>query len=728
LLLLLTELKKSSKKGLYVKQIEDDKLVLKFSHNIIEHLGLKLYQNKPTNVIAELVSNGWDACAKNVYIDIDYTAKTPYISIIDDGIGMTIETLRDSYLTIGKLKREDKTACINCSDLPERKPMGRKGIGKLAPFGIAKEVHILTVAIGSDNKKRANWIAMNIEAILSEPSNTDQVAAYVPDVPIKNQEFNPDEIQKVADEYEFNEPVKKFLLNITTGTVILLKNFSIVKEIDPKNLIESMGRRFTVTLLRDDFNVHVGKTQITEKNALPEFDYRIPEAQGEWETVIIDNKEVKYWVGFVQHADWPQDEAGVGVYAHGKIAQDRPFTFGDKGNEITTRYMYAVVSADWLDELKVDVVSTDRTSIDWQLAETQSLYKWGNEKVGKWVREYRAYKKEKNKDKISEEIAKKTKEKIIPKVTEAEQSLMKDMLSDIYLDIGKNEATKEKLLIATANAWTHRPMKDMIKKLWDSMRKKDLTGEEFTEILEKLNDYAVPEALSLSVTFAQRAYALNLLYGLMHKGREVDMQKLIESFPWILKPDMEMLTANRTLKSVVEEACKQGLSPSRFQHEISSNIGVDNGKQPDFVFLSNGAETSICIIELKHPSQEITLENREQLGSYMTYIESKYPEAKRTGILIGNNTKKISNNDKEHVEFLTWDEVYRKSRLIHIEFLSSMIKSSASELDDSRIKDIQHFGGKETIEILKKISANSLEMSELAEEFKDLETIGRINQ
>jgi hypothetical protein len=94
---------------------------------------------------------------------------------------------------------------------------------------------------------------MNIEAILSEPSNTDQVAAYVPDVPIKNQEFNPDEIQKVADEYEFNEPVKKFLLNITTGTVILLKNFSIVKEIDPKNLIESMGRRFTVTLLRECF-------------------------------------------------------------------------------------------------------------------------------------------------------------------------------------------------------------------------------------------------------------------------------------------------------------------------------------------------------------------------------------------------------------------------------------------------------------------------------------------
>jgi len=707
---------------------QDDILTLKYSHNIIEHLGLKLYQNKPTNVIAELVSNGWDACAKNVYIDMAYTGDTPYISIIDDGTGMNLETLRDSYLTIGKLKREDKAACIKCSDLLERKPMGRKGIGKLAPFGIAKEVHILTVAMGSDNIKRANWIAMDIEAILATPSDANQTAAYKPTIVIKNKKFDANEIQNVADEYGLSIPVEKFLQNTATGTAILLKKFSIVKQINPVNLIESMGRRFTVTLLRDDFKVHVGKIEIDEKNALPKFEYRIPEAHGEWSTATIGDKEIKYWVGFVERADWPQDEAGVGVYAHGKIAQDRPFTFGDKGNEITTRYMYAVVSADWLDELNVDVVSTDRTSIDWQLEETEKLYEWGNEKVGKWVREYRAHKKQKNQKSIAEEISKKTKEKIIPKVTEAEQGLMKDMLADIYLDIGKNEATKEKLLIATANAWTHRPMKDMIKKLWDSMRKKDLTGEEFTEILEKLNDYAVPEALSLSVTFAQRAYALNLLYGLMHKGREVDMQKLIESFPWILKPDMEMLTANRTLKSVVEEACKQGLSPSRFQHEISSAIGVDNGKQPDFVFLSNGSETSICIIELKHPSQEITLENREQLGSYMTYIESKYPEAKRTGVLIGNNTKKISNNDKEHVEFLTWDEVYRKSRLIHIEFLSSMIKSSASELDDSRINDIQHFGGKETIEILKKISENSLEMRELTGEFKSLETVSRISQ
>jgi len=66
-------------------------LTLRFAHNVIEHLGLKLYQNKPTNVLAELVSNSWDAMAPNVFIDLDLSGSgTPTaISVFDDGRGMS---------------------------------------------------------------------------------------------------------------------------------------------------------------------------------------------------------------------------------------------------------------------------------------------------------------------------------------------------------------------------------------------------------------------------------------------------------------------------------------------------------------------------------------------------------------------------------------------------------------------------------------------------------------
>ncbi|MGK7030915.1 ATP-binding protein [Pseudomonas aeruginosa] len=84
-----------------------EELVLRFSHNVLEHLGLKLYQNKPTNVLAELVSNSWDAYANNVWIDISNTSggAPRLIAVADDGHGMTHTSLRDNYLVVGKPKK-----------------------------------------------------------------------------------------------------------------------------------------------------------------------------------------------------------------------------------------------------------------------------------------------------------------------------------------------------------------------------------------------------------------------------------------------------------------------------------------------------------------------------------------------------------------------------------------------------------------------------------------------
>ena len=77
------------------------KLEMKIHNNIVEHLGVKLYQNKPTNVIAEFVSNAWDADADNVFIKLEKA----YIAISDDGKGMSFDTLANTYMVIGKSSR-----------------------------------------------------------------------------------------------------------------------------------------------------------------------------------------------------------------------------------------------------------------------------------------------------------------------------------------------------------------------------------------------------------------------------------------------------------------------------------------------------------------------------------------------------------------------------------------------------------------------------------------------
>lgn len=106
-------------------------LELRFDHNVSEHLGIKLYQNKPVNVLAELVANCWDADAKHVWVDFRSHGGEAFATVADDGSGMTVDTLRERYLVIGKAKR----ATPKERSSGGRSPMGRKGIGKLAPFG-----------------------------------------------------------------------------------------------------------------------------------------------------------------------------------------------------------------------------------------------------------------------------------------------------------------------------------------------------------------------------------------------------------------------------------------------------------------------------------------------------------------------------------------------------------------------------------------------------------------
>ncbi|MEZ4269323.1 MAG: hypothetical protein R3F39_23440 [Myxococcota bacterium] len=102
---------------------------------------------------------------------------------------------------------------------------------------------------------------------------------------------------------------------------MLMRELSLQKAISRDQLFGSLGRRFTVTL-RDEFRaVTVDGQRITTNNGLPDFEFRIPAAG--FITESVDGREVRAWVGF-KNADWSADRAGVGVYAHGKIAQIDP--------------------------------------------------------------------------------------------------------------------------------------------------------------------------------------------------------------------------------------------------------------------------------------------------------------------------------------------------------------------------------------------------------------------
>lgn len=677
-------------------------LVLRYSHHVIEHLGLKLYQNRPTNVVAELVSNGWDAGSSTVWISLKTAlgdTANRYVSVGDNGHGMTLTDLAESYLVIGKPK--DRASVNQAS----RYPMGRKGIGKLAPFGIARTVEIVTAA-RAGGSVTFNWLRIELSKILEigHSTNPSSQAVYPPDIVLEN--GSSDEVRQLPDA---TGEVARYLDRIGegSGTLLLMRDLSLLRQIAPDALRQAMGRRFTVTLSRDDFAVEVDGQRVTESAALPDFEFRIPAAGKITESV--GDKNVSYWVGFVKTAAWPSDEAGTGVYAHGKIAQDRPFTFGVKGKEIFTRYMYGVVEADFIDEFEDDVISTDRRSIDWDHPRAAALYDWGQRKVRQWVEDYRADRRRHEVASVRRHIDDQIAAGKLPKIREDEKQVISDLLAEVTPGLEKDESQYSSVTSAVMRAYLHRPTREILKKIWSEYATGNADPKPFLHITEKLAAAAIPEALSLAVIFAQRGYALSVLSDMQHRGTEPDLQKLIEKFPWILQPEMELLTANQRLRSLVEAAHAQGLSPSRFGPQ---HVDVNDHYKPDFVFFSDMEYQKIVITEIKTPREDLNFRNREQLSAYMVYIEQQYPNAQRKGYLVGSNGQNMARG-RDDIEIISWTDVFMKSRRGHIDMLAAMLSTAEPDPDDDRVKQILEFGGDEVWEILTRVAANDELLTEL---------------
>ncbi|MBS1895553.1 MAG: ATP-binding protein [Actinobacteria bacterium] len=106
--------------------------------SVLESLGINLYSNAAA-VLSELVANAYDA--DSTFVSISWKQDDKTVVVTDDGSGMTVKQINDRFLTVGYKKRDTEG---EASDRFERPYMGRKGIGKLSVFSIAKTVTVYT--------------------------------------------------------------------------------------------------------------------------------------------------------------------------------------------------------------------------------------------------------------------------------------------------------------------------------------------------------------------------------------------------------------------------------------------------------------------------------------------------------------------------------------------------------------------------------------------------------
>jgi hypothetical protein len=110
-------------------------VLLDIDYEIIAHFSRHLY-GSPNRAVEELVSNGFDAFATKVYVYIPGPQVTSHVVVWDNGWAMDIEQLKALWWVARSPKSGTDRVIHDESRGPDRKQIGKFGIGKLASYSV----------------------------------------------------------------------------------------------------------------------------------------------------------------------------------------------------------------------------------------------------------------------------------------------------------------------------------------------------------------------------------------------------------------------------------------------------------------------------------------------------------------------------------------------------------------------------------------------------------------
>ncbi|BCI83060.1 hypothetical protein MTY66_46850 [Mycolicibacterium sp. TY66] len=324
-----------------------------------------MYSRLP-NAVAELVANAYDADATEISVRIMGSGEEQRIIVDDNGHGMSREDVRDKYLRIGRNRRGSETTAQ--SESGRRTVSGKKGLGKLALFGIGHKIVVSTSRKGSDERL---VVTMNWPDLIGTQDG----------------DYQPESEVLRADPQDH-------------GTSVTVSHLTRASDITPSDLATSLSRLFqysdsevALTVVGRDGSEHAITRDLRMSSIATEFKWSIPSDLPEGSSALADIGAV----GIVIAAEkpLPTQMRGVSVYANGRLANEPEF-FGASDSSYAYAYLTGHVSIDGLDAIKPDVVATDRRAVNWEqvdAARIRTVLKRMVEEIAQLRRQLRAAKK-----------------------------------------------------------------------------------------------------------------------------------------------------------------------------------------------------------------------------------------------------------------------------------------------------------------------------------------------
>lgn len=682
----------------------------------IDKLGVKLY-DKVSAVLAELIANSYDADATEVHItapmgqylatkesnslkDRGYT-----IQVKDNGIGMTPEEVNAFYLRVGAERRVDPRRG-SVSKRFQRKVMGRKGVGKLAPFGICEKIEILTS--GGDR----------IEGIdrHGHPAHGYMTAHLTLDRSHILTELDEDYYPTIGPLDGIVQP--------EPGTCLTLTHFS-YRQVPPiDDLEQQLAQRFGIR--SDQWKV------ILVDNTLPMFENTTMRTVGQYHIPIMEGTQIRFacvrdtngndmqppsyhaytpeghiypditagflhddtfypvlgWVAYAKENYRDDLMAGVRIYCNGKIAA-QPSIFnlksGFTGEYDIRSYLIGEIHADWLDA-QDDLIQTDRRDILWSSELGQAFERWGQTVVRKIGSISRTPMKKKSWDLFKELSAIDT--HVMTAFPLAEQQPIRDQAIELAKLVGQTmregeikDADHTQAIVALSVALA--PHITLDRKLREAANTQNSPLAVITGILQSAR---IAELSSFGRIAEERIRVIQRIESLKDDQQtlEAAFQELIEQAPWLIDPQWSPITSNQSFTTLKNEFEKY------YREQTGETIILNNftsaNKRSDFVLSSQ--DNMIQIIEIKRPKHKFDDTEMERLNRYYDQMRAFLAhdankafsrlfnggfhmtlvcdEHKLTGVYKNLFESLIA---KGELTWINWREFLLRTRKMHEEFL-----------------------------------------------------------
>lgn len=587
----------------------------------LEHLGTQMYKRRDV-AIAELVANCWDAGATHVAIAVplpqDYDPAASAMSVTDDGTGMTEDQVDDDYLVIGRNRRSAGQASPG-----GRKVMGRKGVGKLAGFGLARRMQLRTWRDGA-----ATTFELDGAALKADRGTAKELPVLGTVEPVDAAAPFP------------------------SGTTVTMRDLKHKTPVDIDGLHRALARRFSRTVL-GSMAITINREDLREP--VLNLQSREP-TEGTTTEDIGAGRSVTWWAGFSSKVLVPELQ-GFTVLVHDKTAQAPPYFFGVEGTasgQHGTKYLTGVIEADYLDDGTDDDgdrISTDRQEIDWDDEDAAALKAWGDELTRRLLRSRVAKREDDAQNQVEKDPA--LKQRIDTLDTTSARQVRKFIRA-----LGAADTADERV----------RPLADTIIRAYEYRQFHDFIGELDAAAAE-------PEQLELALTYLrgwkvlESRAILEVVKGRLDivdkfhsmivndstetaaaKGSE-NLHDLIADYPWLINPDWQVLAEEKTLTKQLREWGENDATPS-------------DRSRYDFLALEGGGDT--IVIEIKRAGHPVQLQDLQQIERYVDQL-GKARDSTR-GAFITSESYALSTRTlddwtkRDNIELLTWAQVHERTR------------------------------------------------------------------